>query len=223
MRLVPEATRLAFPSDKACNRRMRTKQITAYYLAPALVLAAGLATSSALAETAATLVSGFSILADSRESEMESCGIQFRTGIQKLDGSLYIVNGSVNTVFIKDHIPSVLIKVVGAAVANGQTRPVNLRSARLRIGTEDTSHFKQTPGTDPGSILLMQTDGDLSMKWPELTTKLYAGFWITLSGDQISNTTFKVGPFADTDLGLIEEYAECQVAAIQKMEQWITK
>lgn len=174
------------------------------------------------AESAQLLLAEYSPLASSFPGEAESCGIEYRTAIQPLKGAQFFIIGSVNAPYARDKVPGVLIEVKASQFINGKIKPIKLKHAELRFGSDNTSKFKQIPGEDPDSRLLMQVDPDLAFDWMQIADRINEGFWISASGTGL-NATFKTPAFNQKDLGTYRDYAECQSSALNKYQEWISK
>ena len=172
----------------------------------------------AFAEAMNHLRNEYKPLINTRAGRLEMRGVHFSSVVTTLDQRPMNIQGSVNTAYLKDKVPALIIKVSVTEARNNTLIRRKVHFASLRIGQQDTSKMKPMPGEDGHSIMLatdMIQTGDLFLTFSQEFSK---GAWVSISLDpNRSDYTFRLPPFKDGDADTLQQVSECEEIALNTL------
>lgn len=157
----------------------------------------------------------------SRLGQIEACGIAFGALVTTLSGHPLAVNGSVLNTYWEGKSPALVVKVSVFESGEDTVVPLEVYHAALRVGQMDTSSMTSLEGDD-GAVLLYKTwneDVDFVVNFPNIFPR---GAWVSVSLDpDLGDYTFQLPPFGEQDIGTLEEVRQCNLKAIEVLEDSI--
>ena len=158
-------------------------------------------------------------LMETRDGEIESCGVHFSAVLQRMDGTPIGAQGSINTALFKGGVPSMMIKVTLVEPLNDEVAHVKLLNLTLRSAKVDTNEFTQVAGDDGYSRLLVTTLASTPQLMIDFNEALPEGLWVSASvieGER--DWSFRLPRMSETDYPYYLDYLSCRVKIYERVQ-----